>query len=139
MLLVTDKGHYFTVVEDIDDPEMLWVRSQDKESIEHASNVLSGLIPIPDSRADYEVIDEPEWDYQYRIRVTRPLWGMYLQYATDRTRAHKLKPAVAAARGTGHPVSKMVYEVFMFMSENRPDGSLPAWLGGERRKKGRTW
>lgn len=134
MLLVSDKGHYFTVVEDFDDPEVLWVRSQDRASVEHASTVLGNLVPIPNEKVDLTVLDEPSWDYQYRIKVTRPLWTMYLQYVTERTTAHKLKPAVAAARGKNHPVSRMVMDVFMYMSSNRPDGSLPAWLGGGSNK-----
>lgn len=130
MLLVTDKGHYFTVVEDFKDPDVLWVRSQDKQSIKHVIAVLGARVPIPDAKADYTLVDEPSWDYQYRVRLTRPLWAMYLDTAVRELEAHKLKPAVARARGHEHPVSRMVESVFYYMSEHRPDGSKPAWLGG---------
>ncbi len=135
MLLVTDKGHYFTMVEDFDDPEFLWVRSQDKASIKHVIAYLNNRIPIPHKGVTYELIDEPTWDYQFRVRLTRPLWAMYLEHATNETHAHKLKPAVAEARGKQHPVSRMVEEVFYYMSYNRPDRSRPGWLTGTPRKR----
>jgi len=129
MLLVTDRGHYFTVVEDMDDPEMVFVRSQDRESIEDVIGTLQDHIPIPDRRVSYELVDEPDWDYQFRVRLTRGLWAWYLDdFVEHRLRAHKLKPAVAEARGHRHPVSRMVEEVFYYMSHNRPGGTKPAWL-----------
>lgn len=134
MLLVTDRGHYFTVVEDFDDPDVLWVRSQDRQSIEHVVTVLRRLVTIPAEKADLELLDEPAWDYQFRVKLTRPLWAMYLEHVTNETTAHKLKPAVAEARGANHPISKLVEETFYYMSHNRPDGSLPDWLGGGKRK-----
>lgn len=124
MLLVTDRGMYFTVVEDMDDPAKLFVRSQDKASIQHAREVIGHLgTRIP------PISDEPDWDYQFRIHVFRPEWALYLEYVTlEETTAHKLKPAVAAARGAKHPVSKLVEQVFYYMSRNRPDGSVPGWM-----------
>ena len=125
MLLVTDKGHYFTVVEDFKNPERLWARSQDRESIEDASEFIKGY-----RGAEVPVTDEPTWDYQFRIAVSREEWAAYLEMTTDQLSAHKIKPAVARARGHEHPISKMVESVVYYMSEHRPDGSKPAWLGG---------
>lgn len=125
MLLVTDKGLYYTVVEDFKNPARLWARSQDKDSIEDLREWLKGY-----RNQDVEVSDEPTWDYQYRIAVTRREWADYLGQLTEDLSAHKLKPAVARARGHEHPVSRMVESVFYYMSEHRPDGSKPAWLGG---------
>lgn len=131
MLLVTDTGRYFTVVEDFEDPSVIWVRSQDRESIQHAQEVIGHLGDrIP------QVINEPTWDYQFRIRTSRPEWAQYLEYvATEETTAHKLKPAVAKARGKLHPISKMVEEVFYYMSYNRPDNSKPGWVTGTPRAR----
>lgn len=125
MLLVTGKGHYFTVVEHKDDPELLLVRSQERESVEHVIETLpaTGLV----------LIDEPDWDYRFRVILTRPEFQKYLELTVDEIDYPKVKPAVATARGASHPISKMVNEVFYYMSENRPDGSLPAWLGGGSR------
>lgn len=130
MLLVTGKGHYFTVVEHKDDPELLLVRSQDRESIEHVISVLRGK-GMPGS--ELELIDEPDWDYQFRVIIPRPIFMLYLDQVVGEIDYPKVKPAVAKARGANHPISKMVNEVFYYMSENRPDGSLPAWLGGRAR------
>ena len=130
MLLVTDRGHYFTVVEDMDDPAMLWARSQDLESIQHAADSLAEVY-----QEAFPIRDEPTWDYQYRIHVERAQWEAYLGLVTEELSATKLKPAVAAARGKGHPVSRMVEEVFYYMSHNRPDGSRPAWLSGGTRAR----
>jgi hypothetical protein len=135
MLLVTDKGLYYTVVEDFDDPDVIWARSQDKRSIQAVISHLQNRFPIPHAGVTYELVDEPSWDYQFRVRLTRPLWSAYLEHVTDETHAHKLKPAVAEARGKLHPVSRMVEEVFYYMSKNRPDGSKPAWLGGNARAR----
>lgn len=134
MLLVTDKGHYFTVVEDFADPTVLWVRSQDKASIQHVREVLAhvGPGPVP------ELVDEPTWDYRFRVRLSRQEWIDYQINATQELSCHKLKPAVAEARGAGHPVSRMVEEVFYFMSYNRPDRSKPGWITGKPRRKARA-
>ena len=130
MLLFTENGHYFTVVEDFTDPEFLWVRSQDKASIRDVIGHLKNRFPIPANGVTFELINEPTWDYQFRVKLTRPLWAEYLGHVTDTLCANKLKPAVAAARGYDHPIAKAVEQVFYYMSENRPDGSKPAWLEG---------
>jgi hypothetical protein len=131
MLLVTDTGHYFTVVEDFDDPTVLWARSQDRRSIEHAQEVIGHLgARVP------QVVNQPTWDYQFRLRLSRAEWALYLEYvALEETTAHKLKPAVAEARGKLHPVARMVEEVFYYMSYNRPDRSKPGWISGKPRAR----
>lgn len=130
MLLVTDKGLYYTVVEDFDDPTVLWARSQDRKSVEEAAVWLEDRFSH-----GFPVINEPTWDYQFRVKVSREEWGAWLAHQSYQVSAHKLKPAVAQARGALHPISRMVEEVFYFMSENRPDGSKPGWLRGVSRKK----
>ena len=135
MLLVTEQGFYFTVVEDFDDPEFLWVRSQDKASIRDVIGYLQNRFPIPANGVTFELVDQPTWDYQFRVKLTRPLWAAYLEHATDELHANKLKPAVAEARGWDHPISRMVEEVFYYMSNNRPDGSVPGWISGELRAR----
>jgi len=129
MLLFTDAGHVFSVVVDFDDPTVLWARSQDRESIEHAAVALG---------RPGDVIEEPTWDYQFRIQVSREDWAEYLRLVTMETSAVKLKPAVEAARGFEHPVYVAVEEVFYRLSHNRPDGSKPGWLTGEPRAPKRT-
>lgn len=134
MILITDKGHYFTVVEDMADQGMLWVRSQDKRSVQHVIAVLQSRIPIPVDGVTYELIDNADWDYRFRVRLSRELWAVYLEVVAEETSAYKLKPAIAEARGDKHPISKLTEEIFYYMSHNRPDGTLPAWLGGGKRK-----
>jgi hypothetical protein len=127
MLLITDKGHAFNVVVDFDDPSVLWARSQDRQSIMHASTFLAA-----------DVLEEPTWDYEFRIAIGRQEWADYLKHVTFETDAVKMKPAVAQARGHEHPISRVVEDVFYALSHNRPDGSRPAWLtGGSRRRKAR--
>lgn len=133
MLIFTGRGHFLSVVEDMNDPEMVFVRSQDRESVQRVITVLEGQIPVPDKRVTYELIDEPDWDYQFRVHLTKSLFQVYLIDTVYDIDYHKVKPTVAEARGYEHPISRMVEEIFYRMSENRPDGSLPAWLGG------RTW
>lgn len=123
MLIVTERGHYFTSVEDREDPGMLYVRSQDRASIEDLANRLQAL-----TNNWHEIIEQPDWDYQFRCHLTRGEWALYLGDAAERIEAYKLKPAVAAARGADHPVSHAVFDFFMETSRNRPDGSLPVWL-----------
>lgn len=123
MLLITERGHAFTAVEDIDDPSMLFVRSQDRESIEDLATSLEGL-----TGHRPEVIERPDWDYQFRCHLERRELDAYLSDAVNRISAHKLKPAVAESRGHDHPISHAVFDLFMYLSRNRPDGSVPAWL-----------
>ncbi len=130
MLLISDKGHYFNVVEDFDDPSVLWARSQDRQSINHAAAYIAAV-----RDQDVPVIDQPTWDYQFRISVSREEWSDYLAYTTEELSATKTKPAVAAARGHNHPVYKAVEDVFYRMSYDRPDGSKPAWVTGGTRAK----
>ena len=134
MLIFTGQGHFLSVVEDANDPEMLLVRSQDRESVQGVITPLKRRFPIPDTRVTYELVDEPDWDYQFRVRLTRSLFREYLAGTVDGIDYHKVKPTVAKARGHEHPISRMVEEIFYRMSENRSDGSLPAWLGGRGRK-----
>lgn len=134
MLLVTDKGHYFTVVEDFDDPSVLWVRSQDRESIVHAIETMWGRDAVEE-----QMVNEPTWDYQFRVAMSRDTWAGYLEAVTEETHAHKLKPAVGMARGKTHPISRMVEEVFYYMSYNRPDRSRPGWISGKPRRGVKSW
>lgn len=126
MLLVTDSGFYFTVVEDFDDPSVLWARSQDLASIQDAADFLASAY-----EEAFPIRDEPTWDYQFRIQVGRQEWSAYLEHCAHEISANKLKPAVAKARGADHPIARMVEEVFYFMSYNRPDGSNPGWVSGK--------
>ena len=61
MLLTTGNGHYMTAVEDFDDPELVWVRSQDLDSVQRVIDVVRRSISIPDERVTYELIIEPTW------------------------------------------------------------------------------
>lgn len=128
MLMVTEKGHYYTAVEDFYDPEIVWVRSQDRESIEEVIRGLGALVPVPDERVTYELVDRPDWDYEFRVKLTKELWALWLGELARSIDCHTIKSTVAQARGHGHPISKMVESVFYFMSNNRPDGSIPGWL-----------
>lgn len=135
MLLTTGKGHYLTAVEDFDQEDLVWVRSQDRASVQRVIDVMRQRVPIPDERVTYELIAEPTWDYEFRVKLTKGLFGIYLAEEAQAIDYYKLKPAVAEARGKTHPISRMVEEVFYYMSYNRPDGSKPAWLtGGTRRR-----
>lgn len=135
MLLVTGTGTYLTIVEDMDDAEMVFVRSQDKLSVQRVISKLERVVPIPDTRVTYELIENPEWDYQFRVHLTKALFSTWLEHEAMKIDYHKVKPTVSEARGFDHPISKMVEDVFYDMSHNRPDGSLPGWLrpAGRRR------
>ena len=128
MLVCTGQGEYWTFVQDFDSDD-LWLRSQDEQSVRRAAATLD------EGREPREVIVEPTWDYLARIRLTKAELGMLLADRAATIDYHKLKPAVAAARGKTHPVSRMVEEVFYYMSYNRPDRSKPGWVTGTPRKR----
>jgi ferredoxin-NADP reductase len=126
MLVFTEDGLFYVVVKDWDG-DFLWARSQDRRSIEELVEFLKAEHP----ERSYALMHQPDWDYEFRAKVTRSEWSDYLDFKTDLIQAGKFKPTVGAARGHTHPISRAVTELFYFMSENRPNGSKPAWLGGK--------
>lgn len=135
MLLCTGKGHYLTMVEDFDSSDLVWVRSQDRASVQRVIDVMERLVPVPDGGVTYALIEQPTWDYEFRVLLTKTLLGVYLAEEAQAIDYHKLKPAVAKARGSKHPISRMVEEVFYYMSYNRPDKSKPGWISGKPRAR----
>lgn len=129
MLIFTGSGQYLAVVEDRANSDMAWVRSQDRDSIEHVITTVESMV----HGIELELLDEPTWDYQFRVHLEKAYFGMYLAEEASRIDYHKIKPTVAQAVGVDHPVSEMVEEIFYRMSENRPDGSRPGWMTGTPR------
>ena len=123
MLLFTEDGLFYVVVKDWDE-DFLWARSQDRRSIEELVEFLKSEHPDK----TYTLMRRSDWDYEFRVAVSRDEWSDYLDFKTDLIQAGKFKPTVAQARGHNHPISKAVTELFYFMSHNRPSGTLPNWL-----------
>jgi len=122
-VVFTEDGCYYTAVKDWDE-DYLWVRSQDRRSIDRLVRLMEALHPDE----QYEVIDRPGWDYQFRVALWREEWAEFLSVGAAGIQAGKIKPAVMDAVGHGHPVYRCVEQVFYFMSRNRTDGSKPNWL-----------
>lgn len=123
MLVFTEDGCFYSTVKDFDG-DFLWVRSQDKRSIEQFIKFLKAIHPD----RTYTLMRRPEWDYEFRVRAERDEWGAYLEATAQAIEANKIKPTIAAAVGHDHAYAKAVSELFYRLSETRPSGTVPAWL-----------
>jgi hypothetical protein len=88
MWVMTTKGFY-SAVEDRDDADAVLVRSRVREDAERLAEVAGGT-----------VLETPDADYAFRVRVAKVDWARYLADAATKIDYDNFKNAVAARQGS---------------------------------------
>lgn len=106
MWIYTTLG-FISAVEDKKNPDLLLVRSRDREALELVLDQieLAGAAEGPDGRpvedlGDADIVEGAGTDYRYRVVMTRGTFAVFLQhYALNLLDYKNFKDALTASRG----------------------------------------
>lgn len=85
---VFTKNGFYSVCANKDNRELMHVRAQFREDIEHLRSVISRTY-VPE-----EMQETPLGDYRFRVNVTRSAWNYFVEKESESVDYTKFKPAV---------------------------------------------